>query len=292
MKAGREVAMRVFAGEYRHATMEYNEGGERSPSFLISPMGAKINRLFVAGTLTEVSRVGTDDEPVWRAKILDGTGAFFISAGRYQPVAASVLSQIEPPQFVAVVGKSRLYSPDDSSHYLSIRPEAVKVIDQHERDIWVLQAAKGLRMRIEAFQEAMRMETPDSKELMSLGYSEHIAEGVALAYEYYGEPDFEAYRALLLRGLKSLLPEYKQDYELESLEEEEGEEEEVDEELERTFLDLVEELSTGNRGAEISRIYEEGKKRGLSREDLEDMLHYLLENGSLYEPQLGRVKIT
>jgi len=291
MKAGREVAMRVFAGEYRHATREYNDGGERSPSFLISPMGAKINRLFVAGTLTEVSTVGSDDDPVWRAKIVDGTGAFFISAGRYQPAAASVLSQIEPPQFVAVVGKGRLYSPDDSSHYLSIRPEAVKVIDQHERDIWVLQAARGLKVRIEAFQEAMRMETPDSKELISLGYPEHIAEGVTLAYQYYGEPDFETYQALLIRGLKALLPEYKQDYELEPGTFEE-EEDEVDEEFQRTFLEMVEELSTGSRGAEISSIYEVGKKRGFSREDLENMLHYLLENGSLYEPQLGRVKIT
>ncbi len=290
MNAGREVAMRIFAAEYRHSTKKYSDGGERSPSYVISPMGARINRLFVAGTLTEVSNTGSDDDPVWKAKIVDGTGVFFISAGKYQPQAAAALSKIEPPQFVAVVGKSRIYSPDDTAHYLSIRPEAIRVIDRQERDMWVLQAARDLKRRIEAFQELGNMETPDSKELISLGYPEHVAEGIVLAYDYYGEPDMVTYRTLLLRALRSVLPGYEQDGELEVYEEEN--EEEVDEDMQRTFLDMVEEFDVDDRGAEVAKVYDAGKKRGLSREDMENMLHYLLDVGSVYEPQLGRIKRT
>jgi len=254
-------------------------------------MGARINHLFIAGTLTEISNNGSDDDPVWKAKVVDGTGVFFISAGKYQPQAAAALSKIEPPQFVAVVGKSRIYSPDDSTNYLSVRPEAVRVIDRDERDMWVLEAARGLKHRIEAFHELLRMETPSSKELFSLGYPEHIAEGVALAYDYYGEPDMVTYRSLLTRSLRSLLPGYEEeigDFEFEEGEETEG----VDEALQKTLLEMVDELDTDDRGAEVSSLYEMGKKRGLSREDMENMLHYLLETGSVYEPQLGRIKRT
>ena len=262
MNTGREMAMRVFAAEYRHSTRKHTEGGERSPSYVISPMGARINRLFIAGTLTEISNNGSDDDPVWKAKVVDGTGVFFISAGKYQPQAAAALSKIEPPQFVAVVGKSRIYSPDDSTNYLSVRPEAVRVIDRDERDMWVLEAARGLKLRIEAFHELLRMETPSSKELFSLGYPEHIAEGVALAYDYYGEPDMVTYRSLLTRSLRSLLPGYEEeigDFEFEEEEETEG----VDEALQKTLLEMVDELDTDDRGAEVSSLYEMGKKRGL-----------------------------
>ncbi len=292
MNGGREVAMRVFATEYRHSTRKHSDGGERSPSYVISPMGARINRLFLAGTLTEISNTGTDDDPVWKAKVVDGTGVFFISAGKYQPQAAAALSKIEPPQFVAVVGKSRLYSPDDTAHYLSVRPEAVRIIDRKERDLWVLQAARDLKRRMEAFQELLRMETPSSKELISLGYPEHISEGVVLAYDYYGEPDLVTYRALLIRALRSVLPDYAEDAESFEAYADDEESEDVDENLQEAFLDMVDEFDMDDRGAEVAALYEAGKKRGMSREEMENMLHYLLDIGSLYEPQLGRIKKT
>ncbi len=292
MNTGREVAMRVFASEYRHSTRKHSEGGDRAPSYVISPMGARINRLFIAGTLTEISNSGSEDDPVWKAKVVDGTGVFFISAGKYQPQAAAALSKIEPPQFVAVVGKSRIYSPDDTTNYLSVRPEAVRVIDRKERDMWVLQAARDLKRRMEAFQELLRMESPSSKELMSLGYPEHIAEGVVLAYDYYGEPDIVTYRALLVRALRSLLPGYEEDLGDLAIDYDEEDAEAVDEDMQKTFLEMVDEFDTDDRGAEVAKLYETGKKRGFSREDMENMLHYLLETGAVYEPQLGRIKRT
>jgi len=291
MSVGREVAIRLFASEFRQSTRKYTDGGDRSPSYVVSPMGARINRLFIAGTLTEVTNTGSDDDPVWKAKIVDGTGVFFISAGKYQPRAAAAISKIEPPQFVAVVGKSRLYSPDDTAHYLSVRPEAVRVIDRKDRDMWVVQAARGLKQRMEAFQEILKMETPSSAELISLGYPEHIAEGVALAYDYYGEPDMATYHALLIRALRSIMPGYEGEDEDFAYYEEEAEEK-VDEDLQQTFLEMVEELDADDRGAEVSKLYTMGKKSGFSREDMENMLHHLLETGSVYEPQLGRIKRT
>ncbi|UCF08828.1 MAG: DNA-binding protein, partial [Thermoplasmata archaeon] len=119
----REVAWRVFAGEYNYTTYVETGSDERAPSYVVTPLGARINRLFIVGVLTDVENIGTDTEPMWRARVSDPTGVFYISAGQYQPEAAQILSTIKPPKFVAVVGKSRTYSPEEGVIYVSVRPE-------------------------------------------------------------------------------------------------------------------------------------------------------------------------
>ncbi|MEE9507408.1 MAG: DNA-binding protein, partial [Thermoplasmata archaeon] len=64
----REVAWRVFAKEYSDSDFQFSEGGERSPSYVVTPLGAKINRLFVVGVITDIDNVGSDDQPMWRAR--------------------------------------------------------------------------------------------------------------------------------------------------------------------------------------------------------------------------------
>ena len=103
----REVAWRLFAGEYNDATLQVEGTGERAPSYVIKPLGAKVNRIFVVGVITDVENVGTDMQPMWRARVSDPTGTFHVYAGQYQPEAAAALSQLKPPVFGAIVGKSR-----------------------------------------------------------------------------------------------------------------------------------------------------------------------------------------
>ena len=46
----REVAYRLFATEYDDADLSYSESDEdRAPNYVITPTGARINRLFVVG---------------------------------------------------------------------------------------------------------------------------------------------------------------------------------------------------------------------------------------------------
>ncbi|MDY7082565.1 MAG: DNA-binding protein, partial [Halobacteria archaeon] len=46
----REVAKRVFAGEFRDASHTFKESDdERAPSYLLLPTGQKANRVFVVG---------------------------------------------------------------------------------------------------------------------------------------------------------------------------------------------------------------------------------------------------
>lgn len=147
----REVAQRVFAREFNDATYTFKESDDdMSPLYALLPTGAKANRLFIVGTVTETEDIGDDGE-YWRARVVDPTGTFFVYAGQYQPQAASVLRELETPAYVAVTGKPRTYETDTGEVNVSVRPEAITVVDVGTRDRWVVETAERTLARIEAF---------------------------------------------------------------------------------------------------------------------------------------------
>jgi len=149
----REVARRVFAAEFNDATHTFKESDdERAPAYQLLPTGGKANRVFFAGTLTEKEDIGEDNE-YWRGRIVDPTGTFFVYAGQYQPEAASALRELEPPAYVAVVGKPRTYETDDGSVNVSVRPESITVVDAATRDRWVVETAERSVDRVAAFDD-------------------------------------------------------------------------------------------------------------------------------------------
>ncbi|MDY6779540.1 MAG: hypothetical protein SV760_03125, partial [Halobacteria archaeon] len=150
-QVNREVAWRVFAREYNDSDLSFKEGDdERAPNYVVTPTGAKINRVFVVGVVTEVDNIG-DDGDLYRVRLTDPTGAFVVYAGQYQPDAMSLFADLEPPEFVAVVGKARTYEPDDSDEiYTSVRPEEVNTVDSETRDRWCVETARQTLRRVEA----------------------------------------------------------------------------------------------------------------------------------------------
>ncbi|RRJ28173.1 RPA family protein [Halocatena pleomorpha] len=197
---GREVARRLFAAEYTDATYSYSESDEeRAPNYVVTPTGARINRLFVAGVLTEVSPAG---ESMLRARVVDPTGAFVVYAGQYQPDAMAFLDDVTPPVFVAVTGKARTFSPDDTDVvYTSIRPEVITEIDSDTRDRWTVSTAERTLERIATVAGALRSNHASDSELTTAlkdaGVDPSLAAGVPLALEQYGTT--EAYLAELQR---------------------------------------------------------------------------------------------
>jgi len=120
----REPARRVFASELRECRYQFKDGeDEKSPTFVLLPTGERSNRIFIVGTLTEKTRQG-EQNMFYRGRVVDPTGTFFVMAGSYQPEAMQQLAKIEPPQFVAVIGKASIYQKDPASAPLvSIRVE-------------------------------------------------------------------------------------------------------------------------------------------------------------------------
>jgi RPA family protein len=189
----REVAHRLFAAEFDDADFSYSESDEeRAPNYVVTPTGARVNRLFLVGVLTEVEQV---NEEMLRARIVDPTGAFVVYAGQYQPDELAFLERVEPPTFLAVTGKARTFEPDDSDRvFTSVRPESINEVDAETRDRWAVNAAERTLERIETMAAALEsgLSGDDLRAaLVDAGVEESFAAGVPLALDHYGTtPDY------------------------------------------------------------------------------------------------------
>lgn len=180
----REVARRVFAKEFAASNLTYKDSDDQlAPTYLLTPTGAKCNRVLIVGTLTEKSDIGSDSE-YWRGRVTDPTGAFTIYAGQYQPEAAQALSDIEVPSFVAVVGKPSSYKTQDGTVVITIRPEIIVPVDGDTRDLWVKDAIEATAERLRELKEGSTPEAVKAK-------------------EHYNA-DVEEYKNMLLTAAKSL----------------------------------------------------------------------------------------
>jgi RPA family protein len=324
----RETAWRVFAGEYNDSTYEIKGEGEMAPSYIVTPLGAKVNRVFVIGVLTDVENVSEGGDLV-RARISDPTGVFTMYSGSYQEDVTEILNKIEVPAFVAVVGKVRTYVPEEGSLYVSIRPEKILEVTANDRDKWILETCKNTKDRIEAVVEAMKLENLSEFDLKKLGFSKELCEGIIAARGHYGKVDLEKYIRLIHESLQYLTPgkeslpdlKQKEDTSQEKIEEPEIKEEPLEEpqvvtadkvetpkeekkeepaekeesdgslETEETVLDIIKEIE-GENGAQWDTITEKCEKKGLDQDNVEEALTSLMDKGLIYEPVLGTIKST
>lgn len=288
----REVAWRVFAAEYNASTLEerYSEENEKTPNYVITPLGAKINRIFIVGTVTEIENFGSENEPFWRARISDPTGVFYISAGQYQPEASKTLALLRArvfedlPPIVAVIGKARVYSPDDERIYVSVMPESIKEVNKKIRNYWILDTCRHMMRRIDAMKEAMKMTSPNTDELVKLGYGRNLAEGVVKAVKHYELVDIEMYENTLHDLLANLASEKEIEDNVLPIETAQ-----IDKDLENEILELIEKFET-EKGASWEAIMEEAGKKGKSKGEIEEAINSLMDKGIIYEPVLGYLK--
>lgn len=145
----REPAKRVLAREFRDIKHEVKEGtDEKAPRFALLPTGEKANRIFVVGVLLEKEKRG-DTNPFYRIKIQDPTGNVYGMVSNYKPEAMQSLSDINPPAFVAVVGKASLYETPEGTIMTSLAVETISVVDKNTRNMFLLDAMRATMERIE-----------------------------------------------------------------------------------------------------------------------------------------------
>ena len=305
----RETAWRIFAGEFNDSTVEIKGQGEMSPSYVVTPLGAKVNRVFIIGVLTDVEKISEEGE-LLRAHLSDPTGVFTIYSGQYQKDVTDTLSKIEVPAFVAVVGKARTYSPEEGTIYVSVRPEKIMEVSADIRDKWILETSKNTKDRIEAILEAMKMDQSNTQELKKLGYSIELSEGIVEALKSYGKIDVNKYVRLIHESLQYLKPRRetlpdlektpkKENFvkkEKELVIEKEVKNKEVEkkdnfEETEKIVLEVIKKVE-GEDGAPWDIITEKCEKAGLDKDSIEEALNSLMDKGLIYEPVLGTLKST
>ncbi|MCL9812989.1 hypothetical protein [Natranaeroarchaeum aerophilus] len=214
----REVAHRLFAAEFEDATLDYKESDEeRAPNYVVTPTGARVNRMFVVGVLTELEQV---NDNVLRARIVDPTGAFVVYAGQYQPDELAFLERVDPPAFLAITGKARTFQPEDSDRvFTSIRPESINRVDAETRDRWIVGTAEQTIERVATM--ATALERPEAGEeleslLVDAGATPEHANGIRLALEHYGTtPEYlAAIRDLAIEATETVAGEREEVAEL------------------------------------------------------------------------------
>ncbi|MCJ2563717.1 MAG: hypothetical protein LN417_06480, partial [Candidatus Thermoplasmatota archaeon] len=61
-------------------------------------------------------------------------------------------------------------------------------------------------------------------------------------------------------------------------------------ELDEYVLELIGKLDTDGKGADWETLLEASKKDGVQKDDLEQTVNSLLDNGRAYEPVIGKLK--
>jgi len=289
----REIAWRVFADEFNDATLEIKGSREKEPSYVITPLGAKINRVFIVGVLTDVENISEEGELV-RAHISDPTGVFTLYSGRYQPEVTKKLSEIDVPAFVALTGKSRTFEPEKGVMYVSIRPETVSEVDEKTRNIHILETCKHTLERIEAMREALQLSQPNVYDLQKLGYHKDLCDGVINAVKHYRNVDLQKYIEMVSEALNYLIPLEEEIPEVEKVEIKEKEEDEktVPDDIENMILEIIKNLENENDGAPWDMIIERCNEAGIDKDLAEEALTSLMDKGIVFEPTLGIIKTT
>ena len=296
----RETAWRVFATELNGSSLEIKATEEKMPSYVVSPLGAKMNRVLIAGVMTEKENIGSPDEPMWKVRIQDVSGNYYVNVGRYQPEASAAMADIEAPCFVAAVGRVRTYTTDDQRVFVSVRPEHVIKIDERTRNEWLLETAKSTWRRLKNAKTVLGM--PDAKvpDLLAMGMTEAEAEGLLYALDNYGQlPDSSLYLKTIQNALRMLLPERDVDFGFPEDLSNEPDEIDIDSggsddhnhgQLEDIILNMLEELDTDGKGAPRDELERCAEAEGISSIELEEVSNALMDKGLVYEPNLRYLK--
>jgi hypothetical protein len=195
----REAAVRVLAEEYEGAIHSFKMSDEeRAPNYVLLPSGARANRVFIVGTMTECEpKTSQNGNEYFETRVVDPTGAFTMYVGQYDPQPESVLRNLEAgdlPRYVGIIAKTKTFGGDDDGDARStLSPEHIAILDDGPedqsaaaiRDRWVAETVSHTLDRLEAPVEPVDFdeETDDMDEkVIELVKDNRAAEAAELRY--------------------------------------------------------------------------------------------------------------
>ncbi|NCF96515.1 MAG: hypothetical protein GWP21_01215 [Euryarchaeota archaeon] len=307
-RARRQPAWHMLASEFSDSTLHQQGSGEFDPLFVITKLGAKVNRLVVAGLLERLEpRETSNGATLWQGQLRDPSGLHYFSVGDYAPEAMRELtvqlaSRIDDGETVMLImtAKARYFQNDEGAVYTSLRPEEAAVITRSNYRNWLVKAAEGLLERMDAHDKSSSLEQ-NLQSLASAGIPENLREGILLAHEHYGEIDLETYRLNIMQTLdiaedkmptatapKAPTPQTSLDVADESSAADNAG---GGTDLKQVMLDLISRLDQGE-GVDFDTLLSNAAARGHDRDAAESSLDDLSEEGTVHEPRFGWFKIT
>lgn len=303
---GRERAWRVLAHELMNSTMEEWGAGDRATTYLVSPLGGRINRVFVAGLLGPAESVGRDPaQPFWKARLSDPTGAVSVTAGSFQPHALATLQTFRDPEGALVVGKVSRFEGRDGTHTVSIRAEDLRRAEPREVREVQLEAVNHTLDRVELLEHLRHDPGVDDSTLRTRGHARSAVANARDAMQLYAASNPRDYLPALSSVLGSLPLAARPSPAAPpgttgnpaaappraSAAATSGRTA-VDREHEAILLDLLDELAehSDDGCADLREAERLAAGRGLTVHRLEEVLGRLEEDGVVEEPIVGRLR--
>jgi len=300
-RISRQSAVRLFAQEYRDASLTEEGSGEYDPSFVITKIGAKINRVLVCGVIDRMERREGDSGPNYSGYVRDPTGSYLFSVASFQPELhpdfEELLARFESGDrfLLALVGKARWFETEDGGMFTSLRAEEFTVIDRECYTNWLVETAEATLRRIDAHSTSLEADlTPAALE--AAGVPRDLVDGLILARGHYGDIDPEGYRVGVLQALsmatgRTSLMEPPQPTAT-TLEETASQAPESSEpaaepgDAIELILETVRSRDTGE-GVEYNDLVTALVHGGHSRESAEDAIDQARDQGEVMEPRFG-----
>jgi len=209
-RRGRQSAVRIFAQEYSESSLIERGVGEYDPSFVITKLGAKVNRCLVCGGLERMERRDGDSGPFYRGQIRDPSGTHYFDVAPFQPElhpdAEELLARFETGDsiLVSIVGRQKANESEDGGIFTSIRAESFVEIDLEAYKSWMVEAADATLRRLDAYSASQEAELTEEG-FRNAGIPDDLLTGLMKSREHYSEFDTEAYKVWILKAFSRAL---------------------------------------------------------------------------------------
>ncbi|MBT60778.1 MAG: hypothetical protein CMA63_04405 [Euryarchaeota archaeon] len=305
-RAKRQPAWHMLASEFSEATLNEKGSGEYDPSFVITKLGAKVNRVVVAGLLERLEvRETSNGSSLYQGQMRDPSGLHYFSVGDYASETMRELTlrlvektEVGEPVLLLMVAKSRWYQTDEGAVYTSLRPEEACEIDAQQYALWLTRACEDTLQRMKFFNDSQSAE-PTREALLASGVPEHMADGLLLARNHYGEIDLEHYTLNIMQALdiaEGRMDAASQPVATPARSADDGKGDSPadapggDEEVKDTLLSVIKQLDQGD-GVDFETVLTNAVARGFDRGLAEEKLDELSNEGTLHEPRFGWFRI-
>ena len=295
----RQSALHMFASEYGESTLSEKGSGEFDPSFVITKLGSRVNRVIVAGLLERIEgRDVANGSVIYQGQLRDPSGINYFSVGDYvsdsvkeMTIQLSARLESGEPILVLMVAKTRLYQTEEGAIYTSLRPEEMCVIDTQRYASWLAKTSQSLMHRMSIYVTSLDFDA-NSESLSKSDLSENQILGLIASRNHYGDIDLEHYRLNVMQALD--IAEGKLDAATkpapqrmlvdESTEDDSEGDDKPD--LEAAIVDIITKLDQGD-GVEFETILVNAEARGFQRTIAEEKLEELSDDGTVHEPAFG-----
>ena len=211
VRFGRQSAIRIFAQEYSDANLPLEGVGEYAPSFIITKLGAKVNRALFGGVIDRFERREGDNGPTYSGHLRDATGGVHrFQIAPFQPElhtdAEELLARFESGDrfLMMMIGRARWFESDDGGIFTSFRAEEFTTVDRSVYVNWLVETSAATLRRLDAYNSSLESEN-SSDSLRSAGVPVDLIEGMILAKNHYSSFDPENYKVGVLQSLSMAL---------------------------------------------------------------------------------------